>query len=124
VACRTIIKGHWKAITQHFGTIEAIASFQMIEDLCPFICRESRNVIRTFNLNFEIAQQLQFIFDLNLAGSRAALSCGISSCSSWASLCTDISFSDFILGLVSEIIWPKYQHTMMLYPQSLQIRWE
>jgi hypothetical protein len=65
VACRTIIKGHWKAITQHFGTIEAIASFEMIEYLCPFICRESRNVIRTFNLNFEIAQQLQLVFDLN-----------------------------------------------------------
>jgi hypothetical protein len=75
VACRTIIKGHWKAITQHFGTIEAIASFQMIEDLCPFICRESRNVIRTFNLNFEIAQQLQFVFDLNF-GSRAVLGAG------------------------------------------------
>jgi hypothetical protein len=70
VACRTIIKGHWKAITQHFGTIEAIASFQMIEDLCPFICRESRNVIRTFNLNFEIAQQLSSSLT-STSGSRA-----------------------------------------------------
>jgi hypothetical protein len=118
VACWTIIKGHWKAITQHFGTIEAIASFQMIEDLCPFICRESRNVIRTFNLNFEIAQQL--------SSSLTSTWCSLGF---WAVqsvhvqvelrfVRTSLSLTLF-LDWVSEIIWPKYQHTMMLYPQSL-----
>ena len=66
MTCWTIIESDREAISQNLGTVEAIACFEMVEDLSPFIGRESRNTVGTFNLSFEITEQLNLIFNVNV----------------------------------------------------------